>query len=104
MASISKTREPDLSLKITSLAHPGLDKRFSGKEFVQYHGSLVGKDFRAFAQVAIFAFDGFVDQKWMEAWRAAAVLVQMCWVGTIDSLEHYEEDLRTAIDTMLVKA
>jgi hypothetical protein len=60
-----------------------------GDVLVGYSGSLVGRDFRAIAQVAPFVLKGLVSDKCYETWVALSKLIPLIWQPRIDNLPQY---------------
>ncbi|KAF8515939.1 hypothetical protein JB92DRAFT_3082782 [Gautieria morchelliformis] len=75
--------------------------RVPGHTYVQYAGSLVGRDFRAIAQVAIFALYDMLPPEILEAWAALGTLVPMVWSPCIADLDMYLHMLSDAIKHFL---
>ncbi|KAF8465469.1 hypothetical protein JB92DRAFT_3150171 [Gautieria morchelliformis] len=93
-----------LKARLTCLDVRGLDPeltRVPGHTYVQYAGSLVGRDFRAIAQVAIFALYDMLPPEILEAWAALGTLVPMVWSPCIADLDMYLLMLSDAIKHFL---
>ncbi|KAF8490031.1 hypothetical protein JB92DRAFT_3090621 [Gautieria morchelliformis] len=93
-----------LKARLTCLDVRGLDPeltRVPGHTYVQYAGSLVGRDFRAIAQVAIFALYDMLPPEILEAWAALGTLVPMVWSPCIADLDKYLLMLSDAIKHFL---
>ncbi|KAI9104014.1 hypothetical protein DFS34DRAFT_590427 [Phlyctochytrium arcticum] len=90
----------ELLLRVDALNWQGFQRPFRGKEMVQYGGSLVGKDFRRWIQVAPFAYDGFLPESWMRAWFCMADVFLLIYVQSIPNLELYLRDLQRAMTAM----
>jgi hypothetical protein len=61
----------------------------AGGTLVQYAGSLVGRDFRAIAQVAPFVLADLVSSDCYDTWKCLSRLVPLVWQPKIDDLESY---------------
>ena len=59
----------------------------SGHTLVQYAGSLVGRDFRAIAQVAPFVLHGLVPQGCYDAWVALSKIIPLIWKPEIEDID-----------------
>lgn len=75
------------SLTVDGL-HPDITK-VSGTTFTKYAGSLVGRDFRVVAQLAIFVLYDLLDKERIAAWAALAKLVPLIWMPEIHDLSAY---------------
>ena len=58
-----------------------------GHTFVNYYGSLVGRDFRAIVQAAPFVLHGLLSEELLNMWKALAVLVPLVWVPEIPNID-----------------
>lgn len=86
----NQAKKDELAIRLSSLNVSGLGiNRLPGKTLVQYAGSLVGRDFRAIAQVAPFALDGMVSEECLDAWRALSALIPSVWQPVIHDLDTY---------------
>jgi hypothetical protein len=61
----------------------------AGRTLVQYAGSLVGRDFRAIAQVAPFVLAGLLPDDLIETWAALGSLVSLVYEPHIHDLDSY---------------
>ncbi|KAI5899751.1 uncharacterized protein SCHCODRAFT_02485944 [Schizophyllum commune H4-8] len=74
----------------------------SGDTLVDYAGSLVGRDFRAIAQVAPFVLcDLGLSADLLDIWSALGMVVPMVWQPEIDDMDVYLVRLRAAIRYLL---
>jgi hypothetical protein len=73
------------SFDVTGLGIPPL----SGETLVTYAGSLVGRDFRAIAQVAPFVLYDLLDKDLLEVWSALAEVVPLVWQHEIEDIDKY---------------
>ena len=73
-----------LTTRIVSFDISGLNlSPLAGKTFVQYSGSLAGRDFRAISQVAPFVLYDLLPQPCYDAWIALCKLVPLIWQPVI---------------------
>ena len=90
IARVTKAQKPLLITRISSLDVGGLGiSPISGKTFVQYAGSLVGRDFRIIAQIAPFVLYDLVPDPCYEAWIALCYLVPQIFRPNIKNVEKY---------------
>lgn len=63
----------------------------AGHTMVTNTGSLVGRDFRAIAQVGPFVLHGFenIDEKLLAVWSALSILVPLVWQPEIENIDTY---------------
>ncbi|KAI5829413.1 hypothetical protein K523DRAFT_385050 [Schizophyllum commune Tattone D] len=104
ISRLSDEQKDILKARLASLDIAGLDEAITalrGHTFVQYSGSLVGRDFRVLSQIAIFAMYDMLDNDILEAWAALCALVPLVWMPRIDNLEEYLHRLQSAIDHFL---
>lgn len=86
----NQEKKDELAVRLSSLDVSGLGiTRLPGKTLVQYAGSLVGRDFRAIAQVAPFAVEGLVSPACLEAWKALSSIVPKIWQPEITDIHEY---------------
>ncbi|KAI9092383.1 hypothetical protein DFS34DRAFT_575283 [Phlyctochytrium arcticum] len=97
---LSDRQQRELLLRVDALNWQGFQRPFRGKEMVQYGGSLVGKDFRRWIQMAPFAYDGFLPESWMRAWFCMADVFLLVYVQSIPNMELYLRDLQRAMTAM----
>ncbi|RXW18687.1 hypothetical protein EST38_g7167 [Candolleomyces aberdarensis] len=76
----------------------------AGHTLVQYAGSLVGRDFRAIAQVAPFVLQDLVTPECYETWKALSKLIPLIWQPQIDNLNLYLKLLESEIEQFLLRA
>lgn len=83
-------KKDELAIRLSSLDVSGLGiTRLPGKTLVQYAGSLVGRDFRAIAQVAPFALQGLVSPACFDAWRSLSGIIPKIWQPEISDIVEY---------------
>ncbi|RDX50747.1 hypothetical protein OH76DRAFT_1463653 [Lentinus brumalis] len=87
------------SFDVSGLGFPPL----SGATLVNYAGSLVGRDFRALAQVAPFVLHDFsgIPKESIEVWTALSHIIPLVWQPDIDDIDAYTAHLKQAIDKFL---
>ena len=89
---LSKEQLELLKIRINSLDLTGLDPSIgtlNGNTFVQYAGSLVGRDFRVIAQIAVFILYDLLPSKILRAWAALATLMPLVWMPKISNKTDY---------------
>jgi hypothetical protein len=74
-------------LDVAGLGHSA--SRIAGRTFVQYAGSLVGRDFRIVVQLAIFTLYDLLPPPALRAWAALCALVPMIWQPHIEDADVY---------------
>ena len=90
VARVSVANKAILTLRISSLNTSGLGlPRLSGKTYVQYAGSLVGRDFRVIAQIAPFVLFDLLPDYLYTTWNALCALIPLIWQPVIWDLEKY---------------
>ena len=91
VARVSVANKAILTLRISSLNTSGLGlPRLSGKTYVQYAGSLVGRDFRYIVQVVPFVLHGLVDTRIYEAWLSLSCVARLAWQPEIHDIVKYK--------------
>lgn len=79
-----------LATRLSCLDVAGLGiSPLAGRTLVQYSGSLVGRDFRAIAQVAPFVLQDLVSSECYDTWKSLATLIPLIWMPQIEDLEMY---------------
>ena len=73
------------SLNVACLSCPPL----SGKTYVQFAGSLVGRDFRVICQIAPFVLFDLLPPESFDAWLALCALIPLVYQPAIYGLEAY---------------
>ncbi|KAJ7603920.1 hypothetical protein FB45DRAFT_1085359 [Roridomyces roridus] len=77
-----------LETRLNSVDVTGLGiSPLAGHTLVQYAGSLVGRDFRAIAQVAPFVLYDLVSKDCLETWVALSKLVPLIWQPSIKDID-----------------
>jgi hypothetical protein len=88
-----KNKQPKkdlLATRLSCLDVSGLGlSPLSGHTLVQYAGSLVGRDFRAIAQVAPFVLQDLVTPECYETWKSLSRLIPLIWQPQITNLDVY---------------
>ena len=89
IARLSVANKALLILRISSLNTSRLDLPpcLSGKTYVQFAGSLVGRDFRVIAQIAPFVLYNMLPDECYKAWLSLSNLVPLIWQPCIQDLE-----------------
>lgn len=83
-----KLKQELLKTRLSSFDTTGLGiSPLSGHTFVQYAGSLVGRDFRAIAQAAPFVLHGLVPEKCFDAWIALSRLIPLVWQPEMEDID-----------------
>ena len=80
----------ELCARLSSVDVRGLDcSPIRGQTFVQYAGSLVGRDFRVILQVAPSVLYGLIPEVHYEAWLSLCRLAPLVFQPRIDDLPIY---------------
>ncbi|KAF8493146.1 hypothetical protein JB92DRAFT_3234904 [Gautieria morchelliformis] len=90
MKRLSDDQKTTVKARLSCLNVSGLDPdltRVPGHTYVQYAGSLVGRDFHTIGQVGIFVLYDMLAPEIMAAWAAMATLLPRVWVATISDME-----------------
>ncbi len=102
--AVGRLKEPakkTLIARLSSFEVSGLKiAPLSGSTLVNYAGSLVGRDFRALAQVAPFVLHDLpgIPEEHIRAWVALSHIVPMVWQPEIRDLPEYLVSLPLMID------
>lgn len=84
----NKIKRELLETRLSSFDVSGLNiSPLSGRTLVQYAGSLVGRDFRAIAQVAPFILYDLVPKECYDTWVALSNLIPLVWQPEIDDID-----------------
>lgn len=84
----NRRKKDILAARISSFKVPGLGlSPLPGETLVRYAGSLVGRDFRAIAQIAPFVLHGLVSDECYETWNCLSRLVPLVWQPQIDNVD-----------------
>lgn len=76
----NRKRKDELAARICAVNVSGLGlSQLPGETMVKHAGSLVGRDFRALAQIAPFVLKGLVSDQCYEAWNCLSRLVPLVW-------------------------
>ncbi|KAI8826980.1 uncharacterized protein EV422DRAFT_502697 [Fimicolochytrium jonesii] len=89
--------------RLDSMATRGLDTTFKSKQLIQYSHSLIGKDFRAIAQVAPFLCRNLLSPEWTNAWMAMSELTAMIYTESIEDMETYLRALTQGIHVTIAR-
>ncbi|KAJ6537586.1 hypothetical protein B0H10DRAFT_1693747, partial [Mycena sp. CBHHK59/15] len=80
----------ELKARISSIDVAGLNSpRLRGNMYVQYAGSLVGRDFRIVLQIALVVLHGLIPAAHYEAWVALSKLAPLMFQPAIPHLPTY---------------
>jgi hypothetical protein len=83
-------KKATLATRLSSLDVSGLGiSKLRGRTLVKYCGSLVGRDFRAIAQVAPFVLYDLVSPECFNVWKSLSRLVPLIWQPEIKDLHTY---------------
>ncbi|KAK7018537.1 hypothetical protein R3P38DRAFT_3320225 [Favolaschia claudopus] len=85
------------STNIDGLSVEGLRAAY----IVQYANSLIGRQFKALLQIAVFHIYDLVNETVFQAWKALGGLGALLWVPEIDNMTIYCADLHVAIGNFL---
>ncbi|KAF7349031.1 hypothetical protein MVEN_01424500 [Mycena venus] len=98
----SKGKE-ELKARLSSMDVSGLNTPpIRGNTYVQYAGSLVGRDFRVILQVALVVLHGLIPNAHYDGWVSLCKLTPLMFQPTIDSLPAYLEKLDEAVLDFLI--
>jgi hypothetical protein len=92
-----------LIAKLNSFEVSGLGiPRLAGHTLVTYAGSLTGRDFRAIAQAAPFALQGFknISPQYLQLWASLGELVSLVWTPEIEEIDGYIVSLSSFITNL----
>lgn len=82
------TEKDLLKTRLNSFDVSGLGiSPLAGHTLVQYSGSLIGRDFRAIAQVAPFVVYDLVSKDCLATWVALSKLIPLIWQPTIKDID-----------------
>jgi hypothetical protein len=96
-----QAKRKSIALRLSSLSFRGLKRPINGYTIVDFVGSLVGRDFKAVAQIAPFAFDGLIDDKWLRVWMALSQLHVRLYQRSITNLDEYCREIEFAVEQVL---
>ncbi|EAU86850.2 hypothetical protein CC1G_11482 [Coprinopsis cinerea okayama7 len=97
-----KAKKDILAARLSSLDVSGLGlSRLAGHTLVQYAGSLVGRDFRAIAQVAPFVLH-LVSPECYNTWVSLSKPVPLVWQPEIEDIDAHVKLLEREIETFLL--
>ncbi|KAG2750187.1 hypothetical protein P692DRAFT_201906126 [Suillus brevipes Sb2] len=97
-----KLKRELLETRLSSVDVSGLGlSHLAGHTLVQYAGSLVGRDFRAIAQVAPFVLHDLVPTECYDAWVALSNLIPLIWQSEIKNSTEHLHNLTTSINNFL---
>ncbi|KAF6750688.1 hypothetical protein DFP72DRAFT_991577 [Ephemerocybe angulata] len=98
-----KPKKDLLATRLSCLDVSGLGlSPLPGQTLVQYAGSLVGRDFRAIAQVAPFVLYDMVTPECFETWKCLSKLVPLIWQPEIEDIDSFVKTLEQEIQNFLV--
>ncbi|KAJ3234890.1 hypothetical protein HDU77_000329, partial [Chytriomyces hyalinus] len=100
---LSGSKKQDLKAYLEGVQQDGLPERIDGHSLVQHVKSLIGKDFRLFAQVAPFALANVVTKELLAAWVSLSHLVAHLYMSHID-MAPYNEDFNNHMDQFVLHA
>ncbi|KAF8510914.1 hypothetical protein JB92DRAFT_3118557 [Gautieria morchelliformis] len=101
--AVARMSDVDKQTVITHLSCLNVDglgpavSRMVGHTFVQYAGSLVGRDFRTVIQLALFSLYDILPAPALKAWVALSALMPIIWQNHIEDAQVYVATLRTRI-------
>ncbi|KAJ7455176.1 hypothetical protein FB451DRAFT_1184503 [Mycena latifolia] len=97
----SKGKE-ELKARLSSVDVAGLNTPpIRGYTYVQYAGSLVGRDFRVILQVALVVLHGLIPQAHYNGWVALCKLAPLMFQPAIEHMPSYLEQLKNAVSDFL---
>ena len=92
VSRLNPSQQEVLIIRLNSLDLSGLDPAIgslSGETLVKYAGSLVGRDFRIIAQIAVFVLYDLLPSKIIRAWAALAAMMPLVWMAKIQNKTAY---------------
>ncbi|KAF7334908.1 hypothetical protein MVEN_02240500 [Mycena venus] len=93
----SKGKE-ELKARLSSVDVAGLNTPpIRGNTYVQYAGSLVGRDFRVILQVALVVLYGLIPQTHYDGWATLCKLAPLMFQPVIEHLPAYIKKLKNAV-------
>lgn len=102
VSRLNSIQKDELKTHLSSLDVSGLNTaRLRGNTYVQYAGSLVGRDFRIVLQVAPSVLQGLIPEVHYQAWLTLCHLAPMVFQPEINNLDTYLQDLEDAITRFL---
>ncbi|KAJ6580335.1 hypothetical protein B0H10DRAFT_2179659 [Mycena sp. CBHHK59/15] len=88
----------ELRTRLSSIDVAGLNSsRLRGNMYVQYAGSLVGRDFRIILQVALIVLHGLIPATHYQGWVALCKLAPLMFQPAIEDLPAYTKKLKDAV-------
>ncbi|KAJ7623989.1 hypothetical protein B0H17DRAFT_1288780 [Mycena rosella] len=97
----SKGKE-ELKARLSSVDVAGLNTPpIRGNTYVQYAGSLVGRDFRVILQVALVVLHGLIPQAHYDGWIALCNLAPLMFQPAIEHMPTYITKLQQAVSDFL---
>ncbi|KAF7325590.1 hypothetical protein MKEN_00408600 [Mycena kentingensis (nom. inval.)] len=103
--AVARLKDPEKALletRLSSIDVSGLGlSPLPGHTLVHYAGSLVGRDFRALAQVAPFVLQGMLSEERVAAWIALSRIVTLVWQPEIEDIDAYCSELEKSINHFL---
>ncbi|KAJ7640099.1 hypothetical protein DFH06DRAFT_1271580 [Mycena polygramma] len=98
----SKGKE-ELKARLSSVDVAGLNTPpIRGNTYVQYAGSLVGRDFRVILQVALVVLHGLIPQTHYDGWVALCKLAPLMFQPAIEDVPTYLNELADAVSDFLI--
>ncbi|KAJ3382866.1 hypothetical protein HDU80_001440 [Chytriomyces hyalinus] len=97
------TKKQDLKAYLEGVLQEGLLERIDGHSLVHYVGSLVGKDFRLFVQIAPFALTNVVTKELLATWVSLSHLVAHLYMSHIHA-PSYNVDFTNHMDQFVLHA
>ncbi|KAJ6538247.1 hypothetical protein B0H10DRAFT_1971665 [Mycena sp. CBHHK59/15] len=93
----SKGKE-ELKARLSSVDVAGLNTPpIRGNTYVQYAGSLVGRDFRVILQVALVVLHGLIPQAHYDGWVALCKLAPLMFQPVIEHIPTYIQNLKDTV-------
>lgn len=76
LSTISSNQRSAIELWINSWPMTGFERKHTGKDFVHYHGSFKGHDYKLLVQYAVFLFSAVgVEAALLQLWDAVALVI-----------------------------
>jgi hypothetical protein len=103
VASLDKIKKATFAARLRSSSYRALDRPLSPTQMINHVGSLVGKDFRTFLQVAPFTLDGLVPPTLLDVWISLAKLSCLVYARQIIDIEEHVTRVGEMVKDLLCK-
>ena len=96
-------QKQELAARLKTFDHAGFIRPPDVGAFVQWTGSIVGKDAGIFAQLAPIVLRGLVSDSVLEAWVALSGLHCHVYARNVDDMDRYVSDMESLAKNMIEK-